>query len=175
MKHGGRHTGFTIVELLLVIVIIGILATVVVVAYNGATKRSYVARASTELSAMSRGVQLYKLYNKDYPADVERNIPVGIFEFTDTPAASYWPNAPWPGSVYDYDRFTGSDGNEVIQISIRFCPISGPLSACKFPNETWATGFDLQSSAYWCIKGICRAHPDRPDNHPGYCLNCKTT
>ncbi len=173
MQRGGRQYGFTLIELLIVILVIAILATISIVAYNNAAKRSYVARASSELSVIGRGVQLYKLYNKQYPADVERNIPVAIFEFTDSPAATYWPTGPWPGSVYDYDRFIGSDGNETVQVSIRFCPISGPLSACKFPNEPWAAGFDLQSSAYWCIKGICKAHPDRPDNHPGYCLNCK--
>jgi len=175
MQRGGRHSGFTIIELLLVVLVIAILTTIVVVAYNSITKRSYVARASSELTAISRGVQLYKVYNKQYPDDVDRNIPVAVFEFTDSPAASYWPTAPWPGSVYDYDKFVGSDGNEVVQVSVRFCPISGPLSACKFPKEPWAANFDLQSSAYWCIKGKCRAHPTAPDNHPGYCLNCKDT
>jgi prepilin-type N-terminal cleavage/methylation domain-containing protein len=42
-KGGGR--GFTIVELLIVIVVIGILATIVIVAYNGVINRGYVSRS----------------------------------------------------------------------------------------------------------------------------------
>lgn len=175
MKRGGQNSGFTIVELLIVISVIAILAAIITVAYRGITSRSYEGRAMTELAAISRGVQLYKLSNHKYPDDVERNIPVAIFDFTDSPAASYWPNAPWPGSVYDYDKFVGSDGADVIQVSIRFCPVGGPISACKFPKESWATGFGVNSSAYWCISGKCRAHPNESDTYPGYCLNCRRT
>lgn len=170
---GGQKDGFTIVELLIVIVVIAILAAVAIVAYNGISKRAYENRAYSELSTIARAVKLYKADKGQYPADVDRNVPVGIFDYSGSAATpSQWPKAPWPDSVYDYDYFTGSDGNEVAQVSIRFCPISGPLSACRFPNEPWATNFDLQSSVYWCITGTCKAHPDAPDTHPGHCINC---
>ncbi len=38
MFRSSASSGFTIVELLIVIVVIGIIATIVVVAYNGVTK-----------------------------------------------------------------------------------------------------------------------------------------
>ena len=173
MKAGGQKQGFTIVELLIVVVIIAILAVITLVTYTEFSKRAYKNRAMSEAAAIARAVELYHADKDDYPPDVERNIPVGIFDYTGNEAApSQWPQAPWPGSVYDYDRFAGSDGEEVIQVSIRFCPIGGPLNACHFPNEPWAAGFDVQSSAYWCIRGVCRAHPNVSDDHPGYCLNC---
>lgn len=173
MKADRQRAGFTIVELLIVIVIIAVLATIAIITFTGVQRRAYYNRALSESGAVARAVKLYYADKGQYPADVERNIPVAVFDYTgnqDTPAQ--WPKAPWPDSVYDYDYFLGSDGQPVAQISIRFCPINGPLSACKFPNEVWANNFDVQSSAYWCITGICRAHPDKPDDHPGYCLNC---
>ena len=173
MNRGGKRDGFTIVELLIVIVVIAILAVIAIVAFTGVQRRAYVNRAKSESAAVAKAVQLYYADRGAYPGDVQRNIPVGIFDYTGNESTpEQWPNAPWPGSVYDYDYFIGSDGREVAQVSIRFCPIGGPLSACRFPSESWATNFDVQSSAYWCIKGICKAHPDMPDNHPGYCLNC---
>lgn len=173
MKAGGQRQGFTIAELLIVVVVIAILATITIVAYTGFSKRATKNRAIAEVSAIARAVNLYHADKGTYPADVDRNIPVGIFDYTGSEAApSQWPMAPWPGSVYDYDYFPGSDGNDVVQVSIRFCPIGGPLAACQFPSEPWAADFDLLSSAYWCISGICRAHRDTADDYPAYCINC---
>lgn len=63
-----KQTGFTIVELLIVIVVIGILAAITVVAYNGiqsrATNTARVAAARQALGV----VQAYKAVNGDYPA-----------------------------------------------------------------------------------------------------------
>lgn len=168
-KSGGQ--GFTIVELLIVVVIIGILAAVILATFNGITKQSYNTRAKSELGSIAKAILVYQTINGRYPVDVSRGIPAEVTPYINGSTAN-WPNAPWPNSVYDYDNFTGSDGNEVSQISVRFCPQGGPLSACTFPNESWAAGFGVDSSAYWCVTGKCKAHPNRPDNYPGYCMNC---
>lgn len=171
MKGRQRH-GFTLVELLIVIVIIAILATIGIVTYGNISRRAYESRASSELSAIARAVALYKSDKDTYPADVSRNIPVSIFDYSGGQVNANWPNGPWPGSTYDYDYFLDSGGKEVVQISIRFCPLGGQLSDCRFPNEPWTAGFGIDSSAYWCITGACRSHPNQPDDYPGYCLNC---
>lgn len=59
--------GFTIVELLIVIVIIGILATVTIVAYNGVTKNAQTVVAKTDLHHIAQGMELYKVDNGTYP------------------------------------------------------------------------------------------------------------
>lgn len=168
-KSGGQ--GFTIVELLIVVVIIGILASLILVTYSGLVKQTYTNRSKSELASIAKAVLVYSAFNGRYPADVSRGIPAEVTPYING-SSSNWPNAPWPGSVYDYDDFTGSDGSEAVQMSIRFCPAGGPLSACQFPSEPWAAGFGVDSSAYWCITGKCKAHPNQPDNYPGYCINC---
>lgn len=170
MNIEGRR-GFTIVELLIVVVIIGIVAAIVIVAYRGVTNRAYMSRSQTELETIGKAIQIYYTTNGRYPADVERGVPAEVIETMNGPSSS-WPIAPWPDSVYDYDSFVGSDGKEVSQISIRFCPVGGPISACKFPNESWASNFNVNSSVYWCVTGKCRAHPSELDTYPGKCVNC---
>lgn len=63
-----KTTGFTIVELLIVIVIIGILAAITIVAYNGIQSRSKSAKVQQDLKSMQRLVELYKAENGSYPS-----------------------------------------------------------------------------------------------------------
>lgn len=168
-RTGGR--GFTIVELLIVVVVVALLAAIVIVSYNGAMNRATYSRAESELTSLAKAIRVFHSINDRYPADTSRGIPAEITPYING-SADNWPNAPWAGSVYDYDYFVGSDGNDAVQMSIRFCPEGGPLSACKFPPEPWAAGFNVNSSAYWCLLGVCKAHPSNPDNYPGYCMNC---
>jgi hypothetical protein len=88
---------------------------------------------------MSNALTLYIDKYNDYPADESRNVPAGVKEFlTSKEIGDGWPDAPYPGSVYDYDNWVDpDDGSQIIQISVRFCPASGPTTACAFPNEPW--------------------------------------
>lgn len=64
-----KDSGFTIVELLIVIVIIGILATVVIVSYNGITKKARESTLMSDLNNDARLLEMYKVENGDYPAE----------------------------------------------------------------------------------------------------------
>lgn len=63
-----KITGFTIVELLIVIVVIGVLAAIVVVAYNGITRTAQQSAITAELRQWAKLFQLYKAQNGNYPA-----------------------------------------------------------------------------------------------------------
>lgn len=58
---------FTIVELLIVIVVIGILAAIVIVAYNGVQNRANDSRRVTDLEVMSKAIEAYYIDNGTYP------------------------------------------------------------------------------------------------------------
>jgi prepilin-type N-terminal cleavage/methylation domain-containing protein len=60
-------SGFTIVELLIVIVIIGILAAITVVAYNGIQERAHAAMLSSDLQAGAKQLKLHYAANNTYP------------------------------------------------------------------------------------------------------------
>lgn len=62
-----RQTGFTIVELLIVIVVIGILAAITIVAYNGVQDRAKAAKISTDLSLLSKAIQAARVNSGDTP------------------------------------------------------------------------------------------------------------
>lgn len=75
--------GFTIVELLVVIVVIGILAAITLVAYNGIQNRARVASVSSALNQASKKLALYQVENGSYPA------ALGDVGIADSSNASY--------------------------------------------------------------------------------------
>jgi len=60
--------GFTIVELLIVIVVIGILAAITVVAYNGIQNRAKDTQTDSSASQMKKLLEAYAADNGAYPA-----------------------------------------------------------------------------------------------------------
>lgn len=69
--------GFTIVELLIVIVVIGILAAITIVAFNGVQNRARVAKIASEISVAHKLVQSYYAINGRYPETVSGTIGFG--------------------------------------------------------------------------------------------------
>ena len=60
--------GFTIVELLIVIVVIGILAAITIVAYNGVTARANTTAATATAATLAKKAEAYNAENAAYPA-----------------------------------------------------------------------------------------------------------
>lgn len=81
-----NHQGFTIVELLIVIVVIAILAAISIAAYNGVQERARASNVSTALSQAAKKLSLYQVDNPDqYPAATGTNgtgnlAPLGIVD-----------------------------------------------------------------------------------------------
>ena len=63
--------GFTLVELMVVIVILGILAGIGIPTYNNFVKRAYQAEVEVAARTLKLGLELYRLDQQDYPADSE--------------------------------------------------------------------------------------------------------
>lgn len=66
MEWARKSNGFTIVELLIVIVVIAILAAITIVSYNGIRKNTEVAIAKSDLGAIGKQLELYKIDNSQY-------------------------------------------------------------------------------------------------------------
>ncbi|TWU07645.1 putative major pilin subunit [Stieleria varia] len=66
---GASRSGFTLVELLVVITVIGVLAGIAIPAINIALKTARKAAMNAELNVISEGIENYKLKFGDYPPD----------------------------------------------------------------------------------------------------------
>ncbi|MDO8591795.1 MAG: type II secretion system protein [bacterium] len=76
--------GFTIVELLIVIVVIGILAALVVVTYNGIQQKARDTERKTDINALHGQLEAYQAQNGKYPTlDNINNVSPADFRSTD--------------------------------------------------------------------------------------------
>ncbi len=68
IKITNNQKGFTIVELLIVVVVIAILAAITIVAYNGITSRARQSVMQNDLQQTSKLIENYKTTNGSYPS-----------------------------------------------------------------------------------------------------------
>lgn len=67
MWANSKKQGFTIVELLIVVVVIGVLAAIVIVAYNGITASANDSKRVSDLRSLAKVIEIYKVENGGYP------------------------------------------------------------------------------------------------------------
>ena len=119
--------GFTLIEIMVVIVILGVLAALVVPSVLSRTDDARIAAARSDLAAIRQALKLYRLDNQRYPT-TEQGLNALVVQPTDPPVPPNWkpggyleklPRGPWghsyqylnPGLKSDVDVFTyGADG-----------------------------------------------------------------
>lgn len=69
-KARSRQLGFTIVELLVVIVVIGILAAIAIVSCTGISQKAIVASLQSDLKSGSDQLKIYQVTNSKFPGSV---------------------------------------------------------------------------------------------------------
>ena len=107
-------SGFTLIEVLIVVVILGILGAVVVPNILSRPDTARVQAAQTDLRALSQTLEIYRLDNFQYPSS-EQGLESLVDRPSGFPEPKNWnpegylkklPNDPW-GSPYLYEK-TGS-------------------------------------------------------------------
>lgn len=125
IKKAGRARGFTLLELLVVIVIIGLLASYVGPRYFAQLGKSETATARAQLDGLRKALDTYRLDVGRYPSTEEglASLSVRPAEGSDRWAGPYLskpvPADPWghpyqyrsPGATEDYELLSfGKDG-----------------------------------------------------------------
>ncbi|MCX7634723.1 MAG: type II secretion system major pseudopilin GspG [Syntrophales bacterium] len=131
MKRENRRNsrGFTLIELMVVIVILGILAGLIIPRIMGRPDEARRAKARVQIESIATALKLYKLDNGNYPT-TEQGLQALVEQPTTGPPAKGWrqggylegkkvPKDPWgrdfvylsPGTHGDFDLSSyGADG-----------------------------------------------------------------
>lgn len=99
--------GFTLIELMVVLVIIGVLAALIVPNVLDRADDARVTAAKTDIANLGQALKLYKLDNMRYPT-AEQGLQALVAKPTNGPIPGNWrpyvdklPNDPW-GRSYQY-------------------------------------------------------------------------
>jgi len=120
-----KHAGFTLIEVMVVVIILGILAAVVVPNIMDKPDQARITKAKQDIRALESALNMYKLDNFVYP-NTDQGLQALVQKPSGSPDPKNWkqylkrlPNDPWgnpyqylnPGIQGDIDIFTmGSDG-----------------------------------------------------------------
>jgi len=66
-----REAGFTLVEIMVVVIVLAILAATILPQFVGTTHDAKVARAKADLATVANQLELFKLHNERYPTTEE--------------------------------------------------------------------------------------------------------
>ncbi len=107
LSQARRQRGFTLIELMVVLAIIGVLAALIVPNVLGRADDARITAARTDVGNLMQALKLYKLDNQRFPSSAQ-GLSALILKPTTEPVPGNWkpyldklPNDPW-GRPYQY-------------------------------------------------------------------------
>lgn len=100
---GRGEDGFSLVELMVVIVIIGLLATIVIINVMPAADRAAVTKARADIATLEQAIEMYRLDHMTYPTTQQ-----GLQALVSGNYIRRLPNDPW-SNPYHYSA-PGAEG-----------------------------------------------------------------
>lgn len=124
-----RLNGFTLVELLIVIVVIAILASITLVAYNGVQARARDSARKSAVAEITKGLELYYIANGHYPPSTGSTAINGGWATT---ADTSWQTLA--GTLKSYMSSLPTDPNPTPGINILNSPSTNAYDFAYFTN-----------------------------------------
>ncbi len=121
-----NQQGFTLIELMIVVAIIGILAAIAIPAYQDYTQRAQIGEAFTVVSGPKTSIAEYAQTNGSYPAALD--IGNLTLDAGPAPAAGNYASTvtvtPDTGMITVLMKGAGDVGAKIAGKSVQFCPPS---------------------------------------------------
>jgi type II secretion system protein G len=150
--------GFTIVELLIVIVVIAILASISVVAYSGVQQRARDTRRVSDMNTIVKALEMYKIQTGSYPVASGTNTIVG-----------------WEVSSKNPDQFLSALKTSGLITSVPVDPVNDNTTSISgflyryYRYNAGANGCDASRGAYYVlVVGDAESTSGQLDSSPGF-------
>ena len=120
-KKQSKKSGFTLVEIILVVAILGVLMSIVLPSFTGRGKDAQIAKTKATIRTLSAAIQLYEIENSKFPKTLDElinNKKNKVYLEKKAIPKDPWGNAfqytvPGTHNTHSYDLWTDVEGESI--------------------------------------------------------------